>query len=152
TAKNLVLQPAFGNFYETTKLTFNQKPNTATQQAGLLVYQDDDNYLKFDVEASSATNVQLSTSIEDTLNSNPPASANPVQVNQTLNTTNANSIWPANNTIWLRISRKDAIYTTAYSLDGTTWTTVWSSGATLFNPKVGVYSYSAAAAAGALTA
>ena len=43
-------------------------------------------------------------------------------------------------------------YTTSYSLDGTAWTTVWSTGATLTNPKVGVYSYSAAAAAGALTA
>ncbi len=94
TAKNLVLEPAFGNFYETTKLTFNQKPNAATQQAGLLVYQDDDNYLKFDVEATSATNIQFNTSLEDTLNSNPAVSASPIQVNQTLNTTSANAIWP----------------------------------------------------------
>src|SRR5262249_10562540 len=35
---------------------------------------------------------------------------------------------------------------------GTTWTTVWSNGATLTNSKVGVYSYSAAAAAGSLQA
>ncbi len=140
------------NFYASTKLTFNQKPNAATQQAGLLVYADDDNYLKFDVEATSATNIQLSTSIEDTLNTNPAVSASPIQVNQTLNMTNANAIWPADNTIWLRVARKGNVYTTAYSLDGTTWTTVWSTGATLTNPKVGVYSYSANAAAGPLTA
>jgi regulation of enolase protein 1 (concanavalin A-like superfamily) len=152
TAKNLVLEPAFGNFYETTKITFNQKPSAATQQAGLLVYQDDDNYLKFDVEATSSTNVQFNTSLEDTLNSNPAASPNPVSVNQTLNTTSANAIWPADNTIWLRIKRNGPTYTTAYSLDGSTWTTVWSTGATLINPRVGVYSYSAAAPAGALTA
>jgi regulation of enolase protein 1 (concanavalin A-like superfamily) len=152
TAKNLVLEPAFGNFYETTKLTFDQRPNAATQQAGLLVYQDDDNYLKFDVEATSATNLQFSTSLEDTLNSNLDVSASPIQVDQTLNTTSANAIWPAGNTIWLRVSRKGTQYTTAYSLDGTTWTTVWSNGATLTNPRVGVYSYSAAAPAGALTA
>src|SRR5262249_24711192 len=152
TAKNLVLEPAFGNFYETTKVTFNQKPNAATQQAGLLVYQDDDNYLKFDVEASSATNLQFNTSIEDTLNSNPAVGASPIQVNQTLNTTSANALWPASNTIWLRVSRKGNVYTTAYSLDGATWTTVWSTGATLTNPTVGVYSYSAAAPAGTLTA
>jgi beta-glucosidase len=151
TAKNLVLEPAFGNFYETTKVTFNQKPNAATQQAGLLVYQDDDNYLKFDIEATSSTNVQFNTSLEDTLNSNPAASVSPVQVNQTLNTTSANTVWPADNTIWLRISRKGTTYSTAYSLDGTTWTTVWTTGATLTDPKVGVYSYSAGAAAGALT-
>ena len=47
--------------------------------------------------------------------------------------------------------RKGTLYTTSYSLDGSTWTTVWSTGATLNNTKVGVYSYSAAAAAGALT-
>jgi regulation of enolase protein 1 (concanavalin A-like superfamily) len=152
TAKNLVLEPAYGNFYETTKVTFNQKPSAATQQAGLLVYQDDDNYLKFDVEATSATNVQLSTSIEDTLDSNPAVSASPIQVNQTLNTTSANAFWPASNTIWLRVSRLGNQYTTAYSLDGTTWTTVWSTGATLADPQVGVYSYSALAPAGALTA
>jgi beta-glucosidase len=152
TAKNLVLEPAFGNFYETTQVTFDQKPNAATQQAGLLVYQDDDNYLKFDVEATSATNLQFNTSIEDTLNSSLAVSTNPIQVNQTLNTTSANSIWPTSNTIWLRVSRKGNVYTTAYSLDGSTWTTVWSTGATLTNPKVGVYSYSAAAPAGALTA
>ena len=152
TAKNLVLQPTFGNFYATTKLTFNQKPNAATQQAGFLVYSDDDNYLKFDIEATSATNVQFSTSLEDTLNNNPAASASPVQVNQTLNTTAANAFYPANNTLWLRVQRKGNTYTTAYSLDGTAWTTVWSTGATLTNPKLGVYAYSAAAAAGALTA
>ena len=48
--------------------------------------------------------------------------------------------------------KKGTVYTTAYSLDGTTWTTVWSNGATLSNIRVRVYSYSAAAAAGALTA
>ena len=151
TAKNLVLEPAFGDFRATTKVVFNQKPNAATQQAGLLVYQDDDNYLKFDLEATSATALQFSTQLEDTLNSNPAVSANPIQVLQTLNTTSATAIYPANNTIWLRMVRKGTLYTTSYSLDGSTWTTVWSNGATLNNTKVGVYSYSAAAAAGALT-
>ncbi len=152
TAKNLVLQPAFGNFTETTKVTFNQKPNAATQQAGLLVYSDDDNYLKFDIEATSPTNIQFNTTMEDSFQTNPAASANPIPVNMNLNSVSANAIWPADNTIWLRISRHGNVYTTAYSLDGTTWTTAYSQGATINNPKVGVYSYSAAAPAGALTA
>jgi beta-glucosidase len=151
TAKNLVLQPAFGNFTETTKVTFNQKPNAATQQAGLLVYADDDNYLKFDIEATSATNLQFNTSMEDSFQTDPVNSAGPIPVNNNLNSVSANAIWPANNTVWLRISRKGDVYTTSYSLDGTTWTTAYSQGATINNPKVGVYSYSAAAAAGALT-
>ena len=151
TAKNLVLQPAYGNFTETTKVTFNQKPNAATQQAGLLVYADDDNYLKFDIEATSATNLQFNTSMEDSFQTDPVNSASPIPVNMNLNSVSANAIWPANNTVWLRISRKGNVYTTSYSLDGTTWTTAYSQGATINNPKVGVYSYSAAAAAGALT-
>jgi regulation of enolase protein 1 (concanavalin A-like superfamily) len=152
TAKNLVLQPAFGNFTETTKVTFNQKPNAATQQAGLLVYADDDNYLKFDIEATSATNLQFNTSMEDSFQTDPVNSAGPIPVNDNLNSVSANAIWPANNTVWLRIARKGNVYTTSYSLDGTTWTTAYSQGATINNPKVGVYSYSAAAAAGPLTA
>jgi beta-glucosidase len=152
TAKNLVLQPAYGNFTETTKVTFNQKPNAATQQAGLLVYQDDDNYLKFDIEATSATNIQFNTSMEDSFQTDPVNSANPIPVNNNLNSVNANATWPANNTVWLRIARKGNVYTTSYSFDGTTWTTAYAQGATINNPKVGVYSYSAAAAAGALTA
>ena len=51
----------------TTKVTFNQKPNAATQQGGIIVYQDDDNYLKFDIEATSSTNIQFNTTMEDTL-------------------------------------------------------------------------------------
>ena len=106
TAKNLVLQPAFGNFTETTKVTFNQKPNAATQQAGLLVYADDDDYLKFDIEATSATNLQFNTSMEDSFQTDPVNNASPIPVNNNLNSVSANAIWPANNTVWLRISRK----------------------------------------------
>jgi regulation of enolase protein 1 (concanavalin A-like superfamily) len=133
-------------------VTFNQKPNAATQQAGLLVYADDDNYLKFDIEATSATNLQFNTSMEDSFQTDPVNSAGPIPVNNNLNSVSANANWPANNTVWLRIARKGNVYTTSYSFDGTTWTTAYSQGATINNPKVGVYSYSAAAAAGPLTA
>ena len=89
-----MLEPAFGDFDETTKVTFNQKPNAATQQAGLLVYQDDDNYLKFDIEATSSTNIQFNTSMEDSCQ-NDPATAHPIQVNQNLNSVSATAMWPA---------------------------------------------------------
>src|SRR5262249_32561675 len=59
TAQNILLQPALGDWTQTTKLTFDHRPNAATQQGGIVAYQDDDNYLKFDIEASSATNVQF---------------------------------------------------------------------------------------------
>jgi beta-glucosidase len=130
TAQNVLLQPALNDWTQTTKLTFSGRPNTATQQGGIIAYQDDDNYLKFDLEATSATNIQFNTTLEDNLNG--------VQVTQTLNTLNANSILPANNTIWLRMTKSGPYYSTFYSVDGDTWVPVWTTGATLTNPKVGL--------------
>ena len=46
------------------------------------------------------------------------------------------------------MTRKGYTYTTSYSLDGTTWTTVWSTGATLNNLKVGLFAFSGAATTG----
>jgi beta-glucosidase len=130
TAQNILLQPALGDWTQTTRVNFSHRPNAATQQGGVIAYQDDDNYVKFDLEATSSTNLQFNTSMEDTLNG--------VQVNQTLNTLNANAILPANNTIWLRMAKNGSQYSTSYSLDGTTWVPVWTTGATLNNPQVGV--------------
>jgi regulation of enolase protein 1 (concanavalin A-like superfamily) len=145
TARNVVLQPALGDWTITTKVVLSQRPNAATQQAGLIAYGDDDNYLKFNLEATSPTNVQLSTSLEDNLRDG-------LQTLQTLNTTSANDVYPANNTIWLQMAKTEFTYSTSYSLDGETWVPVWTTGATLHNIKVGVLAYTGTAAAGALTA
>ena len=149
TANNLLLQPAFGDWTMTSKLTFSAVPNAATQQGGIIAYQDDDNYLKFDLEATSATNIQFNTTLEDSLNSNPAVATptNPsgtVQVAQTLNTTNANAILPADNTIWLRMSKTGYTYSTFYSVDGDTWVPVWTTGATLKNLRIGPFAFNRA--------
>jgi beta-glucosidase len=136
TAQNVLLQPALGDWMQTAKLTFSHRPDTATQQGGIVAYQDDDNYLKFDLEATSPTNIQFNTSLEDTLNG--------VQVNQTLNTLNANTILPADNTIWLRMTKSGARYTMSYSVDGQTWVPVWTTGATLTNPQAGLFAFNRA--------
>ena len=146
TATNLVLQPALGNWTMTSKLTFSARPSAATQQGGIIAYQDDDNYLKFDLEATSPSNIQLKTSLEDSRQSNPAVSSNPIQVNQTLNTTPMNGVLPDDNTIWLRMTKDAHTYTTSYSLDGDTWVPVWSTGATLRNVKIGPFAFNGAAA------
>ncbi len=144
TARNILLQPALGNWTMTSKLTFSAPPNAATQQGGIIAYQDDDNYLKFDLEAASPTNIQLNTSLEDSLQSNPAVSSSPIQVNQTLNTTPMNGVLPPDNTIWLRMTKQRYTYTTSYSLDGNTWVPVWSTGATLSNINVGLFAFNGA--------
>lgn len=136
TAQNVLLQPALGDWTQTTKVTFSARPNAATQQGGIIAYSDDDNYLKFDLEATSATNIQFNTTLEDKLNG--------VQVAQTLNTLNANAILPANNTVWLRMTKTGSSYSTFYSLDGGTWVPVWTNGATLKDPQVGVFAFNRA--------
>jgi alpha-glucuronidase len=145
TAKNLVVQAAPGDWTMTSKLRFSATPNAATQQGGIIAYQDDDNYLKFDLEATSATNIQLRTSLEDSLQTNPAVSTSPIQVNQTLNTTPMNGVLPSDNTIWLRMTKQGYTYTTSYSLDGNSWTPVWSTGATLNNVKAGLLAFNGAA-------
>ena len=66
-------QPALGNWTMTSKLTFSARPNAATQQGGIIAYGDDNNYLKFDLEATSATNIQFNTTLEDSLSGVPIA-------------------------------------------------------------------------------
>lgn len=136
TAQNVLLQPALGDWTQTTKLTFSHRPDTATQQGGIIAYQDDDNYLKFDLEATSPTSLRFNTTLEDTLNG--------VQVTQTLNTLDASSILPANNTIWLRMTKNGPYYSTLYSIDGQTWVPVWRTGATLNNLRAGVFAFNRA--------
>jgi alpha-glucuronidase len=150
TAKNIVLQPALKDWTMTSKLTFNALPNAPTQQGGIIAYQDDDNYLKFDLEATSPTNIQLKTSLEDDRQSNPAVTNSPIQVNQTLNTTPMNGVLPDDNTIWLRMTKEGSTYTTSYSLDGHAWVPVWSTGATLSNIKVGPFAFNGAASTASL--
>ena len=59
-----------------------------------------------------------------------------------------NGVLPANNTIWLRMTKHGYTYTTSYSLDGNTWVPVWSTGATLSNLKVGLFAFDGAATTG----
>jgi regulation of enolase protein 1 (concanavalin A-like superfamily) len=147
-ANNLVLQPALGDWTMTSKLTFSAAPNAPTQQGGIISYQDDDNYLKFDLEAASATDLELRISLEDSRQTNPAVSSNPIQVNQTLNRTPMNGVLPTDNTIWLRMTKRGYTYTTSYSVDGNTWVPVWSTGATLSNIKVGLFAFGGAAPTG----
>ena len=144
-AKNVVLQPALKDWTMTSKLTFSALPDAPTQQGGIIAYQDDDDYLAFDLEATSPTNIQLRTSLEDSRQSNPAVSSSPIQVNQTLATTPMNGVLPDDHTIWLRMTKEGYTYTTSYSLDGHTWVPAWSTGATLSNIKVGPFAFNGAA-------
>ena len=136
TAKNLLLQPALGDFAIESKLTFSAKPSTATQQGGIIAYQDDNDFLKVDWERQTS-NTQLRVVLEDALSGTP--------VNQILTQPVADSIVPASNAIWFRMIKAGSTYSIFYSVDGTSWTSLWTTGATFTNLKVGLFSYNGTA-------
>ena len=131
--QNILLQPALGDWTMSSKLTFSARPNAATQQGGIIAYADDDNFLKFGLEATSASNIRFNVTLEDNLRGNP--------ITQTLTTVSANAILPDDNTIWLQMTKSGPYYTSSYSIDGDTWVPVWTTGATLNNVQAGLFAF-----------
>ncbi|MDI5942209.1 DUF1349 domain-containing protein, partial [Micromonospora sp. DH15] len=123
-ATNLVLQPApSGSWQATTKVTL---PVTANyQQAGLLIYGDDDNYAKLDLLYSGSRRVEF---IRETAGS---------PRNEGADATAA----PAGDTIWLRMTSDGTNLTAEMSGDGTTFTPVGRSAALagISNPRIGLF-------------
>lgn len=102
--RNLLIQEApEGDFDITTLLSID--PYTHAQQAGLLVYQDDDNYIRLTRGYMFASNY-----VEFILEQNGNPTAQSVEVENT--------------TVHLTISRRGTVYTGSYSLDGVTWVPV----------------------------
>nr|MDT0657493.1 ThuA domain-containing protein [Micromonospora sp. DSM 115978] len=123
-ATNLVLQPLpTGAWQATTKVTL---PVTANyQQAGLLVYGDDDNYAKLDLLYNGSRRVEF---IRETAGT---------PRNEGADSTDA----PAGDTIYLRLTSDGTNLTAALSADGQTFTPVGRSTtlAGIENPQVGVF-------------
>ncbi|MFF5174899.1 ThuA domain-containing protein [Micromonospora sp. NPDC000089] len=123
-ATNLVLQPApSGAWQATTKVTL---PTTADyQQAGLLVYGDDDNYAKVDLLHSGSRRVEF---IRETAGTPRNESADSAAA-------------PAGDGVYLRLSSDGTNLTAAFSADGTTFTPVGRAAALagISNPRIGLY-------------
>ncbi|MFB9315816.1 ThuA domain-containing protein [Nocardioides plantarum] len=144
TTPNIILQdlPA-GAFEATTKLTL--PANRSYQQAGLVVYGDDNNYLKLVYSGRST---------------NPDKSANIIQfakeVNATASETNSANLGAAfPDTVWLRMTATAAgVVTASYSTDGETFTAMSATrdltGITA--PKVGLLTLGSQAASTGITA
>jgi beta-glucosidase len=135
TARNLLVQPALGNWTIESKLVFSAAPHANNQQAGIIAYTDDDNYLKLDWEFSSGA-ARLSETVEDSLSGAP--------VTQVLTTLPTAGIIGDNQTVWLRMTKTGPRYTTYYSTDGVTFTPLYTAGAPLQNVRVGLFAFNRA--------
>ncbi|MEO3927485.1 ThuA domain-containing protein [Micromonosporaceae bacterium B7E4] len=132
---NFVLQTApEGDWTIQTKVD-GSRLNEQYQQAGLIVYGDDDNYLKFDFIADNQVGQPVARRIE--FRSEIGAA---VQDPQPQVTNLTESVWH------LRLAKSGNAYTAAYSADGTTWTELapLTNAAVGTTPRIGVFSLGAA--------
>jgi len=144
TARDLVLRdlPA-GPFVATTKVT--APINRQYQSAGLLIYGDDDNYLKHVFQGRS---------------SDPNAASNIIQTARETtgtavetNTSGLGATFPS--TVWLRLTSEDGVQVLgSYSTDGETWTEMAGgySLAGIANPRIGLLSAANQAGGAGITA
>ncbi|MBE2320930.1 ThuA domain-containing protein [Solirubrobacter sp. CPCC 204708] len=137
-AKNLVLRPApAGAWTFTTKVNF--KGLVQYQQAGILVYGDDDNYTKFDRVSTNAASATTPVEKFEFINE---VAGTPRNASQD-GTANLAANFP--NDFFLRVKSDGTNITGEYSTDGTTWTAVGRSAVQPANAKIGVFALSNAA-------
>jgi beta-glucosidase len=137
---NLLVQPALGNWTVSTKMTLSSPPSVNEQQAGIIAYQDDHNWLKLDWENSSGSDHLVETT-EDSLSGAP--------VSQTL------AVYPIaarRDTVWLRMVKSGPRYTTFFSNNGRRWAAIYNIGASLQDVQVGVFAFNGPAPAPTLKA
>ncbi|OZV68145.1 T9SS type A sorting domain-containing protein [Winogradskyella aurantia] len=101
------------------------------QQQGIIVKQDDNNFLRFEMYSSNSNTQLLAAILEGT---GPPlTSALPI-VN--INIGDLNTTAP----VYMRVTRVGNLWTQSYSFDGATWETAGSFNHTLVVSGVGLYS------------
>jgi regulation of enolase protein 1 (concanavalin A-like superfamily) len=132
---NFIMQNApSGDWTVQTKLDGSQM-NEQYQQAGLIAYLDDDNYLKFDYIVDNTAGQPVVRRIEFR-----SEIGGAVQNPQPQATQLTNAIWH------LRLVKMGNVYTASYSADGVTWTTfeTLTNAAVATSLKVGLFSLGAA--------
>lgn len=111
-----------GNFEIVTRVTYN--PSQKFQQAGLVIYGDEDNYVMITRQMDDAADVEMSREI-----SKVPGSKT-VPTNLT--------------TLYLKLTKSEGNVAGAFSSDGVSWTTVDTvSGVKSVHQKVGLIGYNA---------
>ena len=112
----LVTDAPTGDYQITTKVSIS--PSQDYQLAGILIYQDDDNYLHLMQVYDSG--IWMSFHKESGGN------------------ITINAIKDSSPTVYLRITRQDTTYQGYYSKDGNAWTLVYTYTRSYTNPKIGL--------------
>jgi cytochrome c len=131
---NLVLQPLpAGGWSATAKVTLPAR--LAYQQAGLIVYGDDDNYAKMVIQGRSTGSPSAADRIFQFIREE---SGVPNEVAAS-NTANLGATYP--DTVWVRFTSDGANLKAAYSADGATFTEMPETKqlAGITNPRIGLF-------------
>ncbi|HBE76984.1 MAG TPA: hypothetical protein DDW65_04270, partial [Firmicutes bacterium] len=128
TAKNILLQNAFGDWTMESKLVFSIMPHAQYQQGGIIAYQDDNNYLKVDWEYYSANTLRFNVISESGGTVTTPFYVTNPAVNSPYN-------------VWFRMVKSANNYSIYYSLDGNTFALIGSTSVTLSNIRAGLIAY-----------
>ncbi len=121
--QNVFMQPGLGDWVAQTRVSFAAAPTTNNQQAGLIIYDDAKNYIRFVYErSSSGTNVRVYNAVNGT-------------------ETRSNTATVASQTsVYFQILKQADTYTFKYSLNGTAWTTFGTTSiASYAFPQLGLY-------------
>jgi PKD repeat protein len=134
-ATNIVLRTApSGQFTMIAKI--NHHGNERYQQGGIILYGDDDNYVKLDrtaTNASGSTNTEFFEFIQEVAGTPRNGTAD--------HTSNIASTFPSD--YYLRIVWDGTNLSGAYSTDGSAWTTVGQNSTAMpANPKLGIFALS----------
>jgi len=109
----------------------NGTPANLNNQAGLIIMQDDDNFVRMTYRISGSTGnggrASMSLNVQND------------GYDFTLEPGPANPTGRGTNNYWLALDKKGEYYTGYYSLDGNVWVSIGTVRATLENAKVGFY-------------
>ena len=109
-ASNVFVQSANSDWTIDTKLVCSETPGTPAQNAGIVAYQDDDNFVKLVYSAQmfrrgpQGGGAAIQLYCESDGDSKATVSVNPEGI--------------ADNTVWLRLKKSGSTYTAYYSADG----------------------------------
>ena len=135
-AKNILLQSANGDFTADTKMQFLSNPGAPAQNAGIVAYEDDDNFVKL-VYSGGGMMRQAPTA-------GASAAGNLMLVAEGLGNQKASvsvslkGIIKADNVVYLRLVKKSSEYTAFYSVDGKKFTEVGKVDVVLKDIQAGV--------------
>jgi beta-glucosidase len=137
TATNVLVQPALGDWTIASKLDLSAALSANGQQAGIIAYQGDDDFLRLGVEYASGA-PRLALTAED--------SASGAPVTQPLASIATATLLGDQRTVWLKLVKRGPRYTAYWSKDGSDYRVLYETGASLTNARVGLYAFGPAGA------